>query len=246
MVSKKLLIDADLYLYRSCTASEQETDWGDDVWSLWTDLKDAKQIFKKTLEDISKKLKSDDLLLCISDKLNFRKDIDPSYKSNRKKSRKPVGYLALLDWAKEEYPHFSKPKLEADDCMGIMATMPINQTKCIIVSDDKDMKTIPSELYRPLSDERLTISEQEANRFFLKQVLTGDPADGYRGLQGVGEKTAEKILGIRPDWSLVERAYLKANLSKEDAIKQAQMARILHWSDWNEKTDQPILWRPKI
>ena len=37
-----LLIDADLYLYRACAAAEQEQDWGDDVWSLWADLKSCK------------------------------------------------------------------------------------------------------------------------------------------------------------------------------------------------------------
>ena len=36
------LIDADLYLYRAAAAAEEETDWGDDVWSLSTDLKEAK------------------------------------------------------------------------------------------------------------------------------------------------------------------------------------------------------------
>ena len=34
-----LLVDADLYLYRACAAAEQEVNWGDDVWSLSTDLK---------------------------------------------------------------------------------------------------------------------------------------------------------------------------------------------------------------
>jgi len=245
MTENKLLIDADLYLFRSVAAAEEETDWGDDIWSLWSDLKEAKIIFKNTIEGICNKLNSKDLVLCISDKENFRKKIDPTYKSNRKKTRKPLGYVALQDWAKDNYPYFSKPTLEADDCMGIMATMPTNKDKCIIVSDDKDMKTIPSKLYRPLSEERIDVTEQEANRFFLTQVLTGDPVDGYLGLKGVGIKTAEKILGNKPDWSLVERAYIKAGLTRNDAIKQAQMARILRWSDWDKKKDKPILWRPK-
>lgn len=241
----KLLIDADLYLYRSVAAAEEETDWGDDIWSLWSDLKEAKQIFKSTISSICEKLDTKDLVLCMSDKENFRKDIEPTYKSNRKKTRKPIGYVALQEWAKKQYPYFTKPKLEADDCMGILATMPINKDKCIIVSDDKDMKTIPAKLYRPLSEERIDVTEEEANKFFLTQVLTGDQADGYLGLKGVGIKTAEKILGNRPDWSLVERAYIKAGLTRNDAIKQAQMARILRWSDWDKDKDKPRPWRPR-
>ncbi len=245
MVASKLLIDADLYLFRACAAAETETDWGDDIWSLWTDLGDAKEVFNNTLNDITTTLNSTDLVLCLSDTNNFRKKIDPTYKSNRKKTRKPLGYKALVDWAKNQHSYFSKPELEADDCMGILATMPVNKGKCIIVSDDKDMKTIPAKVYRPMSSERLDITEAEANSFFLKQVLTGDQADGYSGLKGVGEKTADKILGSRPDWSLVERAYIKAGFTRSDAIKQAQMARILQWSDWDKQKDKPILWRPK-
>ena len=175
----KLLIDADLYLFRACAAAEEETDWGDDIWSLWTDLGDAKEVFNNTINEITTTLNSTDLVLCLSDKNNFRKKIDPTYKSNRKKARKPLGYVAMVEWAKNQHPYFSKPDLEADDCMGIMATMPVNKGKCIIVSDDKDMKTIPAKLYRPLSGERIDVSEADAMKFFLKQVLTGDQADGY-------------------------------------------------------------------
>ena len=42
--------------------------------------------------------------------------------------------------------------------MGIIATKPGNEGKVTIVSDDKDMKTIPGRLYRPMSDELLEIS----------------------------------------------------------------------------------------
>ena len=50
------------------------------------------------------------------------------------------------------------------------------------MSDDKDMKTIPGRLYRPMSDELLEITAEDADRYFLTQVLTGDTADGYKGV----------------------------------------------------------------
>ena len=46
----KLLIDADIYAYRSVLATEEEIDWGDDVWSLTTDMKAAKRIFREELK----------------------------------------------------------------------------------------------------------------------------------------------------------------------------------------------------
>lgn len=240
-----LAIDGDILLYKAATAAEVEIDWGDDVWSLQTDLKDAKQGFQAQLDNITGKLGIDDYVICLSDhSSNFRKTVDPTYKSNRKGTRKPVGFVALCKWAETAYKTFRKPSLEADDCLGILATMPINQGKCVIVSDDKDLKTIPGKLYRPMADEQLTISEQDADKFFYTQVLCGDTADGYPGVKGIGPKTAEKILGARPHWGAVEQAFIKAGLTRDDAIQQARLARILRWSDWDEKKGVPKLWQP--
>jgi DNA polymerase-1 len=129
--------------------------------------------------------------------------------------------------------------------MGILATKPENIGKAVIVSDDKDMKTIPAKIYRPMSDERLDMSQAEADRNFYIQCLTGDVTDGYSGLKGYGVKTAEKLLGSRPDWSLVEKAYLKAGLTREDALTQARLARILRWEDWDYDNKKPILYGSK-
>jgi len=243
-VSLTLLIDGDIYLYRAAAAAEEEIDWGDDIWSLSTDLKEAKDIFKYTMDDFFTRFDTDKYTVCLSDKRNFRKDVDPTYKGNRKKTRKPVGYRALVDWAIESYTTFSKPGLEADDCMGILATKP-DMPSSLIISDDKDMQTIPCNLYRPGAEEHHVITEGAADLFFMKQVLMGDPADGYPGCPGIGLKRAADVLGSRPDWSLVVQAYQKQKLTEDDAIKQARLARILRWSDWDDEKQQPILWSPK-
>lgn len=237
------LIDADLYLYRAAAAAEEETDWGDDVWSLSTDLKEAKVIFEDLLSEVEARLHNNNFILCLTDGKNFRKEIDPLYKSGRRKVRKPVGYKALVDWAKFHWQWWSEPFMEADDVMGILATVP--GSKGTIVSDDKDLKGIPGRLYRPATDELLEITHEQANRWFYTQALTGDPTDGYVGLKGCGPKTAEKILGTRPDWSLVERAYEKAGMSKADALQQARMARILRFTEWDTETATIKLWEPK-
>jgi DNA polymerase-1 len=98
-----LLIDADLYLYRACAAAEQEVNWGDDVWSLSTDLKVAKATVQNLIQRWCEKFETVDFVMCISDRENFRKEIYPSYKGNRKGVRKPVGYKALVQWARDVY-----------------------------------------------------------------------------------------------------------------------------------------------
>ena len=240
-----LALDSDILMYKAASAAEKEVDWGDDVWSLQTDLKEAKEAFEYQITKITDRLGVKDYVCCLSDhKDNFRKVVDPSYKSNRKGTRKPVGYVALCDWVEETFRTFRKPRMEADDCLGILATMPANAGKCIIVSDDKDLKTIPGNLYRPMADEQLTISEAEADKNFFTQVLTGDATDGYKGIPGIGPKKAEQILGSRPHWGAVEQAYIKAGMTRDDAIQQARLARILRWSDWHEEIQEIRLWTP--
>lgn len=237
-----LLIDADLYLFTAAIASEEETDWGDDVWSLRSDLKVAKKIFTTQMEKFSRLFDSPSIFLCLSDSENFRKSVYAPYKSNRKKTRKPVGYKALVEWAKETWPYHIQGGLEGDDVMGILGSNPDLNT--VIISDDKDMKTIPGRLCRPTSDEVMEITKDEAEAAFLTQVLSGDSTDGYPGLKGIGPVSARKILGNRPDWGLVERAFLKANHTVDEALAQARCARILRQADWDQEAETIKLWVP--
>ena len=240
-------IDTDILLYKATTTVEKQIDWGDDIWSLYSDLKEAKALFKKQCDQITEATGIEDHVHCLSDHgNNFRKVVDPRYKSLRKGTRKPCGYVAMSDWVEENYKTYRLPTTEADDVMGILATKPENIGKCVVVSDDKDLKTIPGKLYRPTKDERLDISEQDAYHYFLTQCLTGDATDGYAGIPGFGPKAAERVLGNRPDWSVVEREYLKAGMTRDEAIQQARLARILHWSEWNEQKGEVILWEPPL
>ena len=241
------LIDADILLWKAAMAAETEINWSGDIWTLYADLADAKRAFEAQVTRVEDTLKIKEHVFCLSDPhANFRKVVDPTYKSNRRGTRKPVGYVALCDWLKQNFKTFSKPTLEADDCLGILATMPTNVGKCVVVSDDKDLKTIKGKLYRPMADELLTITEADAERNFLIQCLKGDPVDGIKGIPGVGDKKAEAILGSRPSWGAVEQAYIKAGMTRDDAIQQARLVRILRWEDWLDQKQEVRLWLPKI
>lgn len=242
----RYLLDTDILCFRSATAAEQEYYWGeDDVWTLLMDMDDARDAFQSQLEQILKALGKADILCCFSDpNSNFRKDIDATYKGGRRKTRKPTGYAALVKWVRDNYPSAMRPHIEADDLMAIIQSNPDNAGKTVIVSDDKDLLSCPGKLYRPTRDEKLDVSEADADRAFLTQVLTGDSADSYPGCPGIGPKRAETILGSRPSWQAVEQAFIKAGKTKEDALQQARLARILRWSDYD--SDKGVkLWTPK-
>lgn len=241
-----LLIDADILAYQATASAEKEIEWDVDTWTVHTDLDKAKIKFNSILEDYKQLVGVSKYKLCFSHKNLFRKEIYPQYKANRK-GRKPVGYSAIKDWALENYESFMKDQLEGDDCLGILATKFTNKT--IIVSMDKDMKTIPGKFFRisPSGNhEMLTITAEEANYNFLTQALTGDASDGYPGCPGIGPKRAEELLKKHGAvWKTVEDAYIKAGLTSEDALVQARLARILQADDWDFDKEKVKLWQPK-
>jgi DNA polymerase I len=241
----KLLIDADILAYQATAAAEMEYEWGDDIWTIHTDLGEAKKAFSGMVDKLREETKIDEYTLCFSDTANFRKEILPTYKGQRK-GRKPVGYSALKQWALDEMPSFWKPTLEADDCLGILATK--YPGKVVITTMDKDLLSIPGVVYKtkPNGDaEMIKVSEKDADYNFLMQALTGDVTDNYKGCPGIGPKRAEELFKKHGAvWKTVEDAYLKAGLTKEDALVNARMARILRASDYDFDNQKVILWNP--
>ena len=240
------LIDADIVAFKAATAVEKAVDWGDGLWTLHGYIDDAQNYCETYFADLKEKLGGGDIRLYLTDKDNWRKDILPTYKANRTGSRKPLLLPAIREWMVEAHDAFSIPTLEADDLLGIKAT---KDTDCIIVSEDKDLKTIPARVYNPTKDdEPRSISEREADYNHMMQTLTGDATDGYAGCPTVGPKTAQKILADCADitemWNAVMAAYSKQKLSYEVALQQAQVARICRASDFNFKTRKVIPWTP--
>jgi len=240
-MKRTLLIDGDIVAYRYSSTVEQEVDWGDDVWSLWADAKEAKKLILQYLDHLVEVTAADDFVFTFSDKDNFRKTIYPDYKHNRKGKRKPTCYKGIKTWLEAEYASIDMPTLEGDDVMGILATSG-KYEETVIVSEDKDMKTIPGLLWRAAEME--DISEEYADYYHLYQTLVGDATDGYKGCKGIGDKRATDILSKDPTWEAVVKAYEKAGQTEEEALVQARLARILRASDYNTKTQEPILWTP--
>ena len=239
----KLLIDADILLYRAASSVENEVEFEDGIWVLWTDENEAIEAFTNSVATLLERADTYGYLLCFSDSANFRKDILSTYKGNRT-SRKPMGFKAIRDRILEEYAQkiVMKPTLEADDCLGILATK--YPDEYAIWSADKDLKQIPG---KHLSDDGfITVSPEEADLFFYRQVLTGDTVDNYKGCPGIGAVKADTILAKGKHWEAIVAAYAKAGLTEEDVLVQARVARILRNSDWNEEKQEVKLWVPTL
>jgi len=120
--------------------------------------------------------------ICFSHHSNFRYDCATflPYKGNRSKDARPDYYHQIKHHLETNYPYIELEYLEADDVMGIIQTL--NTEDTIICSQDKDMLMIPGKNYNPNNGKITHIYEDDANRFFFTQMLTGDMTDNIPGL----------------------------------------------------------------
>ena len=234
-----------MIIFKAAVNAEVPINWWGDFWTLHADAAEAKVDVDNMIISVVDKVLNHyryegnyTLTLCFTDlKDNFRKHILPTYKANRKDKRKPMIYPELKDWCFKYYDCVEKDSLEADDCIGILATKHKNS---IIISGDKDFKTIPCKFYDFSRDEYFETTEEQADYWFFYQTLVGDRADNYGGCPGIGEVTAKRILDKDCSWEAVVKAFEKVGLSEEDALVQARVARILRSCDY--KDGKVILW----
>lgn len=246
---RRLLIDADVLLYKAACSVEKAFEWEPGQWTYQADEYEAREAVDREIEHIMNALEGDTYTLAITHEVNFRKAILPTYKANRKTTRKPLVLSALRAWLIVDRHAMIRRGLEGDDVLGILATreqlpaFPPYEER-IIVSIDKDMKTIPGRYSSDLK-EIVEVSEAAADWFHMYQTLIGDTTDGYTGLPGVGNVKARGILMTdEPLWSAVVKAYEKRGLTEADALVQARVARILRARDYDFKRKEPILWSP--
>jgi DNA polymerase-1 len=250
-----LLLDSDIVAFKYASTNQTKFNWGDGVESEYVNedfeaiCRDVDACLKGYLEVT----KADKLIVCLSDPdVNWRNSVLPSYKGNRDPNAKPKLLKRIKDYMASYYPSYLKSTLEADDCMGILSTHPkLLAGKKIIVSEDKDMKTIPGWLYNPRKDTKpRLVSTLEANLYHMRQTLTGDPTDFYKGCPGAGDKAFDKLLidWVEGDWydlwKRVVSVYESKGLSEYDALIQARVARICRHTEYNFNKGEVDLWIP--
>lgn len=278
MASKKtrLLIDGDHIVFAAAAAVEEVIEWPEphDITSVWADRELATDIVERHVANLKDEFMADEVLFAVSNsKTTFRHDLAPDYKGNRKAAR-PIILRWLRRWTEENMDAKAIDNIEADDVIGISATHPRwEDWHQIIVTEDKDLKTIPGQIYFPRDDELINVTKDEADLFFYCQVLSGDTVDNFPGCPGIGTKIARELLsdliGVEPFdyefkrgprkgeietrykkvpmdnyWDAVVSHFNRAGLTEDDAILQARLAYILQYENYDFKKGEPILWHP--
>jgi 5'-3' exonuclease len=268
----RILLDADMLLFRVASATEVEVQLGDDVWTRHSELGTAREMYWDQLKlwcDLYD-CTFDDVWHCFTDRSAFRRDLFPGYKASRKGVPKPIGFKQLKSELMTETTAFMFHQIEADDLIGIFASMPSMGDEVVIASGDKDLLQVPGvhiwmDTGKEQQDEAgLSISYangsiiktntvEHAERFTYKQYLSGDSTDGVPGCPSIGDKRASDIVASfninRPVdcWKEIVRTYEtkgKVEQPSDFATQQARLVRVLRAGEYDFSTHTVNLWNP--
>jgi DNA polymerase-1 len=239
-------VDGDILIYGICSSCEYCARFDDDLDVVFCNINEALGMASTILDRYAAMTKGH-LILYFTGSGNFRKDLYPEYKAHRKKVRKPAGYAALKEMLGNKYPCIVENGLEADDLIGMAHTRAMAKgISSLMISIDKDFKTVPGWLYNPDNDAFQLTAPADADRNWLLQTMIGDKADGYPGLEGVGPVGAQKLLDrYGATWKTVQDAFEGNGFTKDYAVMQARMARILRDGEYDFSKKEVKLWQPE-
>jgi len=179
------------------------------------------------------------IIFCFDSRINFRKDILPTYKSSRKKKRENQSEQEKKLWV-EFYEQitrlrkkllkelgfknvFHQKGMEADDLIASICQRSIpTDERIVIVSSDNDLLQLllPGiSLYSPASKSTTTFNSFVGEHKFHPKhwakvkAIAGCSGDDVKGIKGVGEKTAAKYL--RDELNKTSAAYQNITAGKK-------------------------------
>ena len=196
------LIDGHAQIYRAYHAPFR------DLTSPTGEPTKATFVFTQVLLNLVDLRKPDYLAMVIDsgDEAVFRKEIDPQYKANR--AKRPDDFAPqeerILQIVRDAgIPIYAKPGMEADDLIATLAKRLGSEFDVFMVSKDKDLRQCVADgvvMYDVVADEVMdaaSIREKLGygpEQAIDVQTLVGDATDNVRGVPGVGEKTAAKLI----------------------------------------------------
>lgn len=173
-------VDGDILLYSVGFASQDEP------------VANAIKSMRSACENVLYDVNAEGIDIYLTGKTNYRNALgcgDYPYKGNRK-SDKPIHFVALKEYMIETLGAIVVEGQEADDAMAIAAC----QHGHGIATLDKDLDGVPGLHYNWRKKEVYYVSPESADRFFYKQLLTGDSTDNIPGLyKRLGKKVMKKV-----------------------------------------------------
>ena len=228
---KLLLIDGNSVLFRAFYA----TSYGNIMKTSKGVYTNAVYAFANMLNKAIKTIGPDYCAVAFDKgKHTFRHDLVPDYKAGRRETPEElVGQFQLVREMLEAYniPYYEFDSIEADDIIGSLAKK--YQIETCVLSSDRDMLQLIDDttsvymMKKGMTDIAKMDEPALKEEYGLKPYqiidykgLAGDKSDNIKGVEGVGDKTAVKLLN---DYDTCEGIYehideIKGKL-KEKLIK---------------------------
>lgn len=154
------------------------------------------------VDTILKEVSASEFKVFISGETNFRDQIYPDYKANRKGKPRPKWLYDCKEYLVKEWQAEVTEGYEADDALGIVQSAYFSDNAefggtphdCIICSIDKDLLQVPGQHYNFVRKERSIVTIHQGWYNFYCSLLVGDPTDNIGGCPGIGKKKAPRIL----------------------------------------------------
>jgi 5'-3' exonuclease, N-terminal resolvase-like domain len=262
-------IDADVMMY-SCAFAAQKSYWNHPEFKLgsfegkrmmndWCEANGhnkldgvedvvsepfhhAKRAFDMMHKKIVKDSEADRAILYISGDRNFRFEVAPDYKANRKHVAKPFHYARLKEHIVSQPNCIVVNGMEADDALGIAQVA--NHNKCgssqwsVICTIDKDLDMIRGMHYNWQKNDLYFQAGADADRCFYRQLCMGDATDNIKGIPKVGKVKAAAIVPdtVTHAWSMylmVRDAY-----RHHVAAEAANAGKVIGTGNRNERADK--------
>ncbi len=212
---KLLLIDGNSVLFRAFYA----TSYGNIMKTSKGVYTNAVYAFANMLNKAIKTINPDYCAVAFDKgKHTFRHELNPDYKAGRRETPEElIGQFQLVREMLEAYnvPYFEYDTIEADDIIGSLSKK--YDVETCILSSDRDMLQLIDDttsvyvMRKGMSDIARMDETALKDEYGLKPYqiidykgLAGDKSDNIKGVEGVGDKTAVKLLN---DYDTCEGIY---------------------------------------
>lgn len=116
----------------------------------------------------------EEFLLFFTIGTNFRYEIYPEYKANRKGLEKPPFFNEVREYLVKEYNGIHGYNLEADDVLNIYKNKYIaEQVSYIVISTDKDINNLVGLNYDIKNNVARLVDQEYADQYFWQSVIVG-------------------------------------------------------------------------